>query len=289
MELHQWVCILVLGFLPPAVMAASNPANNNLAINADKAAAKKGPLVFSAPPRETEHVGDEKYGPIAAYLTKVLHRKVVYEYPGTWGVYRTQMLAGDYDIVFDGPHFNSYRAQFLHHHILVTIPHKHEFAVIVRPGETQFHDLADLAGHTFCTHAPPNLGTLALLSHFPNPERQPAIVNTRGWKHIYEGVMSGLCEAGVLPIANLKAYDKTGKAARIIFRDKVMPNQAFSAGPRVTPTEQHEIAQALISPAAEKPTAMLRSTYRVGSHFVLANNAEFKGMDRYLKGQWGYY
>jgi ABC-type phosphate/phosphonate transport system substrate-binding protein len=281
-------------FLAAAVLPAISLADNTTVASltssgAAPAARDRQALVFSAPPRESERAGKEKYGPVAAYLSRVLHRKVVYKYPGTWGVYRTEMLRGDYDIVFDGPHFISYRIDRLHHNALVTIPVKHEFAVIVRAGEKRFHRLDDLAGHTFCTHAPPNLGTLTLLSHFPNPARQPAIVNTKGWGNIYAGVISGRCEAGVIPIANLKKFDKTGKATHMVFHSRIMPNQAFSAGPRVSPREQHAIAAALVSDEADAPTAELRATYRVGDHFELANNKEFAGMDKYLRDQWGYY
>ena len=79
-------------------------------------------LVFSAPPRETPTIGNKRYQPIASYLSKVLGRKVVYKHPGTWGAYRTEMLQGDYDIVFDGPHFNSYRAEKMKYNILAKIP-----------------------------------------------------------------------------------------------------------------------------------------------------------------------
>jgi hypothetical protein len=289
MKSRKWILLLAASLFP-AVSVADNTSVATLSSTTATLAGTSGePLVFSAPPRETERVGKEKYGPVANYLSTVLHRKVIYKYPGTWGVYRTEMLRGDYDIVFDGPHFISYRIDRLHHNALVTIPARHEFAVIVRAGEERFHRLDDLAGHTFCTHAPPNLGTLTLLSHFPNPARQPSIINTKGWTNIYQGVIGGRCEAGVIPMANLKNLDKTGKTTHVVFHSRIMPNQAFSAGPRVSLREQRTIARALVSDAATAPTAELRATYRVGDRFELANNKEFAGMDKYLRDQWGYY
>ena len=85
-------------------------------------------LVFTAPPRETPEIAQEIYQPLAAYLSRSIGKKIVYRHPGTWGVYRTEMLKGKYDIVFDGPHFNSYRMEKLGHNILVKMPERFEFA-----------------------------------------------------------------------------------------------------------------------------------------------------------------
>ena len=264
--------------------SSPSPAKNNLP---ERLAEEQSALVFTAPPRETPEQGQEIYQPIADYLSKVIGKKIVYRHPGTWGVYRTEMLKGSYDLVFDGPHFNSYRMEKLNHNILVKIPERHEFAVIVRK-EQKFSALSQMAGYTFCTHAPPNLGTLVLLSQFDNPARQPVIINTKGWENIYEGVVSGKCVGGVLPLANLKKYDRTG-VTRLVFKAPVMPNQAFSAGPRIAPKDQAKIAAALTSPDAAAPTARLRAAYRVGDSFALADNQEYRGLAVYLRNEWGYY
>lgn len=245
-------------------------------------------LVFTAPPRETAEAGMEMYQPVATYLSQVIGKKVRYKYPGNWGVYRTEMLKGSYDIIFDGPHFNSYRMEKLSHNILVKIPERHEFTVIVRKDKTSFQNIQQMAGRTFCTHAPPNLGTLVLLSQFDNPSRQPVIINTKGWEQIYEGVVSGKCVGGVLPALNLKKYDKSG-LTRVVFKTQAMPNQALSAGPRVSMEDQMRIAQALASPDAAAPTEKLRAAYKVGDSFALANNQEYRGLAEYLRNEWGYY
>lgn len=274
----------------PIQKAAYSPPTGPSSRSPGAAAADEtGIVVFSAPPRETTEVGRQKYEPVAAYLSKVLNRKVVYRHPGTWGVYRTKMLRGDYDLLFDGPHFNSYRAEKLQHNILAKIAKRHEFVVIVRKGSgDRYTGIGKMAGRTFCTHAPPNLGTLTLLSQFNNPARQPVIINTKGWGKIYEGVISGKCVGGILPILNLSKYDTQGKA-RIVFKANAMPNQAFSAGPRISPEDQAKIAAALVSPDAREPTEKLRAAYKVGETFVAASNQEYTGIAEYLKNEWGYY
>lgn len=245
-------------------------------------------LVFTAPPRETTEAGKQIYQPVADYLSQAIGKKVKYQHPGTWGVYRTEMLKGSYDIVFDGPHFNSYRMEKLSHNVLAKIPERHEFAVIVRKDKNTFQNLQQMAGRSFCAHAPPNLGTLVLLSQFDNPSRQPVILSTNGWDNIYNGVISGKCAGGVLPMANLKKFDQAG-LAHVVFKTPAMPNQAFSAGPRVSLEDQAKIARALAAPEATAPTEKLRATYKVGNSFALASNQEYQGLAEYLRNEWGYY
>jgi len=245
------------------------------------------PLVLSAPPRETAEEAKAIYQPVAEYLSTAIGRRVIYRHPGTWGAYRSEMLRGGYDLVFDGPHFNSYRVEKLNHNILVRVPAVHEFAVVAR-ADSSFKNLNDLAGHSICSHAPPNLGTLVFLSHFENPARQPVILDTRGWESIFTGVQGNRCRAGVIPMASLKKLDPNGRM-RVIFKSKPMLNQAISASPRLSPVEQQKVTAALLSPAAAGPTARLRSEHKVGPAFAAATNKQYEGLSSYLRNEWGYY
>ncbi len=94
--------------------------------------------------------------------------------------------------------------------------------------------------------------------------------------------------AGVLPVANLKKFDQAG-LAHIVFKTPAMPNQAFSAGPRVSLEDQAKIARALAAPDATVPTEKLRAAYKVGNSFALASNQEYQGLAEYLRNEWGYY
>lgn len=300
--------LILVAFFPPSLHSDTNNSQLVSTANANTAAVQKaayappetrpssgaaGPaaelsaIVFSAPPRETAKVGQETYGPIATYLSGVLGKKVVYSHPGNWGVYRTKMVQGQYDLVFDGPHFNSYRAEILGHNILVKIPGTRDFRIIVKK-DAPISNTARLAGRTVCTHAPPNLGTLILLSQFTNPARQPAIINTKGWKGIYDGVAAGKCTAGILPGANLQKYDTAG-TMKVLYKGIALPDQAFSASPRLDAEVQAIIAQALISPDATQATQKLRTRFRGGERLGVASNNEYLGISEFLKNEWGYY
>ena len=244
--------------------------------------------VFSAPPRETAQAGAEMYGPIAEYLSAATGKKVVYRQPANWIAYQTEMRKGDYDLVFDGPHFNAWRASNLRHNILTKAPGEHSFVVVVKKDNDKFRELKQLNGRRICGMSPPNLGTLTVLNEFNNPARQPVIVNTEGWDTIYSGMQAGQCVAAILTERNLAKLDPQGAVTRVIFKAKTFPNQALSAGPRVSVEDQVKITRALISPNARNATAKLREAYALSGDFMTAAKEEYAGVASILKDTWGY-
>ena len=246
-------------------------------------------LTFSAPPREAPEEGARIYQPIAEYLAGVIGRKIVYVHPDNWLTYQTEMLKGGYDIVFDGPHFNSWRIANLKHNTLAKITDEFVFAVVTKKDGGQITDIRHLTGRKVCGMSPPNLGTLALLSQFENPARQPTMINAVGWAKVYEGVViENKCVAGVLPVANLRKYDGRGNFTRIVYKTKALPNQAFSAGPRITREDQARLAAALIAPEGAAATANLREAFGTEKGLVRAVKDEYAGLDAFLKDVWGY-
>jgi hypothetical protein len=199
------------------------------------------------------------------------------------------MQKGAYDLVFDGPHFASWRAENSGHTALLKVPGEHVFVVLVKKDNDKIKDLKQLAGRAICAHAPPNLATLTVLNEFPNAARQPLIVNTDGWKNIYQAMLDNKCVASSIPLSKLEQFEKDGgRQARIIFRGATLPDNALTAGPRLSPSDQEKIARALMSPEGEKATAKLRDKYAQGKQFVATSNKDFVGLSAYLKNEWGF-
>jgi len=294
---------LVLGMLSTAAKAADptsqqrvgySPAGAALAGPAllEKSTApaptEPGTYVFSAPPRESAQAAAEIYGPIAAYLSAVTGKNFVYRQPANWIAYQADMRKGEYDLVFDGPHFNAWRAANLQHNILVKAPGEHNFVVVVQKTNEKIRDLKQLAGRGICGMSPPSLGTLTVLSEFDNPMRQPLIVSTDSWSNIYSGMQAGRCTAAILPARNLAKFDPQGTATRVVFKAKSYPNQAFSAGPRIAPQDQAKIARALSAPEARTATSKLREAYALSGDFQITTKSEYMGVASILKDTWGY-
>lgn len=246
-------------------------------------------LVFSAPPRETEEEALRIYQPIAEYLSRITNKTIVYRYPKDWLTYQTEMQRGSYDLVFDGPHFNSWRITHLRHSALVKVAGEHAFAVVVRKDDNRITDLKQLAGQSVCGMNPPNLGTLSVLGQFDNPMRQPLIINTVGWTKAYEGVaFEKKCTAAIVPVANLKKFSNNENVVRVVYTTKALPNQAFSAGPRITTQDKALIAAALMSQEGSPAVARLVSAYGADKGLAYASKEEYAGLDAYLKDSWGY-
>jgi ABC-type phosphate/phosphonate transport system substrate-binding protein len=241
----------------------------------------KDTLIFGAPPRGTASEEIATYEPIATYLSKITGKKVAFRYEENWLVYSKDMVEGKYDLVFDGPHFNGWRMARLKHTPLVRLPEGHVFVVIVRADDQRIHNLRNLAGHTVCAHASPNLGTLTLLSQFDNPVRQPVILEVQGWDKAYDGLIHGECVAAVLPIKSLEKFEGDRHLSKIIYRHRLLPNQAFSAGPRIPSEMQHKIQAALLSEESKGITSKLRSAYG-SKDFVTVNIEDYAGLGSYL-------
>lgn len=246
-------------------------------------------LIFGAPPRGTYETEREIYRPFVEYLSRATGKRIVYRQPGNWLTYQAEMLRGGYDLVFDDPHFISWRLKHQRHHALVRIAEDSAFVVIVRKDDARVTDVGQLAGKKVCAMPPPSLGTLALIDRFGNPSRRPVILETGAWDHIYQDVVhERRCVAGVVPAANLVNYDRNGDFTRIVHRSRTLPNQTLSAGPRVAREVQARIAQALVAPEAAGPTLALRAAHGSEKGFVRAAHREYAGLDAYLEDVWGY-
>lgn len=76
-------------------------------------------------------------------------------------------------------------------------------------------------------------------------------------------------------------------AARVIYHSQPLPNQAFSAGPRVPLAMRTQIAAALLSAQGNAATRKLRAEFKAG-RFVPATAQEYAGLGRLLKDIWGF-
>jgi hypothetical protein len=160
--------------------------------------------------------------------------------------------------------------------------------VAVKKGNDKVRELRQLSGRAICGMSPPNLGTLTVLNEFDNPARQPMIIDTEGWDSIYRGLQAGRCAAAILPARSLAKYDPQAAATHVIFKAKAYPNQAFSAGPRVSPHDQVTMARALAAPEARPATERLREAYALSGDFIPASRDEYAGVASVLRDTWGY-
>jgi ABC-type phosphate/phosphonate transport system substrate-binding protein len=251
------------------------------------------PFVFASAPRGNAASESEVYQPVADYLSKVMGHKVVYKFSDNWMEYQQNMLDDRFDIVFDGPHFVSWRIAHLNHVPLVKLPQPHVWVVISRSDNVAVTNMGSLAGRAVCTPAPPNFGTLTLLSLFPNPSRQPFIVQTKGWRNGYDGVVANKCMAAIMPLSNWRAFDPDSRQTKLLYRHQPYPNQAITvSGRRIPPAMQATLRAALLSEAGQQATQRLRERYAKVKgqveQLVAANPEEYANVDVVFKNVLGF-
>lgn len=246
--------------------------------------------VFSAIPDGTREEAHEEYRPITEYLSKATSSQFIFHHPKNLLSYMREMRAGKYDLVFDDPHFVSWRVTNLDHAPLVRLPGTLNFVIVARSNDEIVFNLSDLAGHKVCAHAPPDLATLSMQTQFTNPVRQPQIFEVNGFGNIFEQLLKGSCRGAVIPSGLYAAFNNgsnKGKA-RILYLSEPIPRHAISAGPRIPENIQNLIRAALLSPRGVAVTARLRGRFANAEQMVATGKSEFRGLETLVNNLVGF-
>jgi ABC-type phosphate/phosphonate transport system substrate-binding protein len=244
-------------------------------------------LILSAPPRERLDAGNKLYGPLADHLSELLGEKVIYRHPNNWLEYQRDLRRGVYDIVFDGPHFVSWRVEHLQHDVLVKLPGSLEFVVAIDQDDQQIKTLQDLIGKRICALAPPNLATLTMMEQFQNPVRQPVIWDVPGgFMNVYKALKRDECRAAVFRSAFFEKRLQGGKRAglKVIFHSKPLPNQAISAGPRLDTDKKAKIIRSLTVGEGKNAALSISKRFAGDQSFIAANKEEYMAHNKLLEG-----
>ena len=246
-------------------------------------------LTFTAPPRDVGG-GNEPavYGPVADYLSSVTGKKIVYKHPGDWLSYQSDMRKGAYDLIFDGPHFVSWRMSQIGHEPIAKLPGKLVFVVIARKDDAAVDSTTYLAGRSVCGMPRPNLATLTMYSLFENPMRQPRVVQTASFKDAYDSLLAGKCIAAVMGKGFYNRFDKDGVKTKILYTSPGVPNQAFSASNKFSAEDRRKMTEALTSPQARAKMAKFFEIFSKEKDLVAAKHDEFEGIAALLKDVYGF-
>lgn len=245
-------------------------------------------LIFTSPPREKPADGAKQYGPVAQHLSQILQTKVVYKHPGNWLNYQREMRDGKYDIIFDGPHFASWRMAHIGHDMIAKLPGSLTFFLVRRKENTSINELNDLIGKRICGISMPNLSTLSILSGYPNPVRQPVIVGVKGGMlGVAKSLEKDRCDAYVFrdKFFMKKLKPEVRNSLQIIYKSQPLPNQVISASQRVTPAQKKAMAHSLTVGNGIDSTQAIRKRFAGKARsMVKATNEEFKNHNRLLEG-----
>ena len=223
------------------------------------------------------------YQPLVEYLSQATGDDIkiiaAVNFPAYW---ETMKKGEAYDIVMDAAHFTDFRAARLGYKVLAKVPDTVSYSLVTNEEELIL-DPEELIGRNVATMSSPGLGGIRLNELFPNPLRQPIIIETPNSLKAVEKVKNGEVAAAIIPTPLLNTLEGLNT---IVTTDPV-PHVGFSVGPRVSKKARDAIKKALVSAdKTEKGKAMLDAIKF--PRFVEADEKIYAGSADLLDGVWGY-
>jgi len=243
-------------------------------------------LILTSPPRETAKAGEKFYGTIAKALSQYIGVEVAYKHPKNWTEYARDMRGGKYDIIFDGPHFASWRMVHLDHQPIASLDGKLQFVIVTPADSKHVKKLKDVLGKKLCGLPSPNLGTLAAFNLFDNPIIQPTVSNVKNMKTVVKDFFKGQCDAAVF-LSNIydRFPDEKKNKIRVLARTRLMPNQSFTASKHIDLATRNKIRDFFLSPnGSQAADSLLERFSKKKKYFVGAEDKEFSGLNELLEG-----
>ncbi len=246
-------------------------------------------LLLTAPPRENAKQGEALYGPLAAYLTNLLGEEVVYQHPRDWLRYQRDIRRDKFDIVFDGPHFASWRVLHLNHIPVAKLPGKLDFYFIAHKTDDHITEPKSLILKKVCAIPPPNLTSLVLLNVLNSPIREPLIKSVKGgMKAVFAQLKNRECVAAVVrqDYFNKRLSPDERALYKIIYTSPSMPNQVVTVSSRLKKTQVEKITNVLMRPEAidEVKPILKRFGGKKVKGFETAHKKDFIGQNELLEG-----
>ena len=129
-----------------------------------------------------------------------------------------------------------------------------------------------------------------MYSQFPNPMRQPLVVEVKSFPAGYQQVKKGRCAAGVMRDKMFrKLQKKNGKLARIVWSSRGTANQGFSAGPRFSTGDKKRITDGLLSQDAAPYLDNFYNRFsKKNKNLQQATATEYTGLGKLLRDVWGF-
>ena len=253
--------------------------------------AAQADLLLTAPPRESVADGQKQYGPLAEKLTQILGEKVTYQQPKGWLFYQRDMRADKFDIVFDGPHFISWRIKRFGHTPVAKLPGTLVFIVVTEKGAKGFNrrninTIDDLKNVKVCAVAPPNLSSLTVLAEYKDPVSLPIMVNAKGgMKGVYNAFKNGKCQAAIMRdkffIKKVPQHERDD--LKIIFRSEPVANQGITVSRRVNEEQRTLITAALTEVSASTAPTLKRFTPKADK-MLYTDNADYENYYKFFSG-----
>jgi len=231
------------------------------------------------PPDETRVA----FTPLAQYLSNATgHTIKLVTSVNFLAYWETMKKNNEFDLIVDAAHFTDYRAQRMKYNVLAKIPDVVSYTLVASP-DADILEPKELIGKPVATIGSPSLGAVRLEEIFPNPIRQPIIIEVNNTRDSIEKVLQGKAIGAIVPTPLLGQYPDLIP----VMTTEQVPHIALSASPRVPKDIQSKIRKALIDASKNDTGRKMLEDINFPS-FQSTSNKTYKDYAGLLEGVWGY-
>lgn len=227
------------------------------------------------------------FTPLCQFITQVASQPCeVRTSPNFLAYWDTIRRGEQVDFVIDAAHFTDYRAAKQGYKVLAKVPDTVSYSLVV-PEDKIVFDPIELAGKPVASLGTPSIGAARLNAMFPNPMRQPMIVEVNNAEEGVALVRKGKVHGAILPTPVISQEMARAGGLVVVTTTEPLPHIALSASPRIDAGMRERLRGALVkantTPAGQQ---MLKS---IGfPRFDAATEEMYANHGRVLKEYWGY-
>lgn len=231
------------------------------------------------PPQQTVRA----WQPLADYLGKATGQSVQIVPSRNFFTFWERLKKGDqFDLVLTGAHLTDFLVQRMDYRPLARIPGQVSYTLVTGQ-DTLIFDPNELVGKRIASLGSPSLGALRVAELFPNPMRQPTIVEVPDSESAVKAVQEGRAVAAIIPTPLVQQYPDLNT----VTTTTPVPHIALSASPEVPEAQFEKMRQALLQASATEPGRQMLERINMPG-FVPAGAETYEGYSRLLQGVWGY-
>jgi ABC-type phosphate/phosphonate transport system substrate-binding protein len=223
------------------------------------------------------------YQPLAQFLSEETGQDVkLIAARNFFTFWESMKQEGKYSLVLSAAHLTDYLIERRDYRPLAKLPDSVSFSLVTGP-DTLLFSPDELIGQKIATLGSPSMGAVKLAELFPNPLRQPIIIEVANSQAAVAAVESGKAVAAIIPSPLVKQYPDLNT----IRTTEQTPHMCLTASKEISPELQKSISKALLNAGnTPKGQAMLKALNLPG--FQPATSKQYKGFAKLLEGVWGY-
>ncbi len=244
-------------------------------------------LVLAIQPILSEAKTRVAFQPLAQYISVVTGVKTRVVTVPNFLSYWSKIISNEKGTLYlDAAHFTAYRARKQGFRVLVKVPDTVSYTLVVRDADMVF-DPSELIAKRIATLGSPSIGAARLSGMFPNPSRQPIIVDVVDSQTGIAMLLKGDVYAAMIPTPIVSRAMTEGVAISVVTTTEPIPHIALSASPDIDKALVEKIRQALIA-AQQQPEGKVMLKKVGFAKFNPASSKIYVGQDNVLKVYWGY-